>query len=278
MLKVFRLLIYYPLYTMAGGIILLFTIIINYILIKNSSEWAVLVLTISTLAWFYFFTSIHPQSRLHGQIISRIEPTKNSNMNNKIAYLTFDDGPNIAFTSQLLRILSNYGVKATFFLVGENIMRAPDMVKRILEEGHSIGNHSFNHSTLILRGKRYIITQVEKCEDIIISTGGKKPYLFRFPHGFRDFRSIRIVRGLGYKIVSWSVMPMDWLSIDAEKIERYVISNTSDGDIILLHDGYEVKPAPDRSQMMKALPHIIEGLKKRGFTFKRLEDVIDSEK
>jgi len=279
MLKAFRLLMYYPLYSLIGGLILLFTIFINYILIRNSSEWTIPVLIISISGWVYFFTSIHPQSRLQGRLIYRVPLSINpENTDSKTVYITFDDGPNIIFTPQLLKILSDNGVRATFFLIGENILRTPAIIKEIIENGHSIGNHSFDHSAFIFRSGSFIKRQIEMCEGEIIRAGGTKPYLFRFPHGFRDFRSIRIVRGLGYKIVSWSVMPGDWLGVSCDEIAGYILSNTKDGDIILLHDSDLVNQMPDRRETIKAMPLIINGLKDKGFVFKPLGDVIKDDR
>ncbi|MGQ9705907.1 MAG: polysaccharide deacetylase family protein [bacterium] len=278
MLKAFRLLLYYPLYSIVGGIILLFNIILNYILIINSNMWAIPILIISVVSWVYFFTLLHPQSCLQGRLICRVPILENlDGTDSKTCYLTFDDGPNMTFTPKLLKILSDNGIRATFFLIGENIMRAPDMLKKIIEGGHSIGNHSFNHSALIFRSGSFIRKQIKMCEKEIIKAGGEKPYLFRFPHGFRDFRSIHIVKGLGYKIASWSVMPGDWLGLSSNKIAEYVISNTNDGDIILLHDGDGVNPAPNRIKTIIALPYIIKGLRDKGFVFRTLGDVIKDE-
>ncbi|OQX91133.1 MAG: hypothetical protein B6D57_00915 [Candidatus Coatesbacteria bacterium 4484_99] len=274
MLKAFRMLRYYPGYTLVGAIILVLTIYGNYILISRSGWWAIASIVISVLVWVFFLTSIHPQARLQGRLITNIPPSWTQN-SKPSAYLTFDDGPNLTYTSQVLRILSDFGVRATFFPIGINIERAPEMIAEMERERHTIGNHSYDHQTFIFRSRNFIEMEIRRTEEAIIKAGGKKPTLFRFPHGFKSFRAIQIIKEMGYKIISWNIMPGDWLGLMSDEIVDYIIKNTKDGDIILLHDGHDTRPDPDRTQTVKALPHIIEGLLDRGFSLKCLGEVLN---
>jgi peptidoglycan/xylan/chitin deacetylase (PgdA/CDA1 family) len=188
--------------------------------------------------------------------------------------LTFDDGPSPANTPQILAILAGYKIKATFFMVGKNIRRYRQLAKQVSAEGHSIGNHSYSHPVLISERKGQIRREVMLTDKIIRQVTGKIPIIFRPPHGFKDPRVFNIVRELRYIFVSWSNMPEDWKELGAEKIAERVMERAEPGDIILLHDGEGSKENADRSETIKALPMIIEGLSAKGYAFKTIPQML----
>lgn len=193
---------------------------------------------------------------------------------NKIA-LTFDDGPQSVYTPQILDILKKYNIKATFFLIGKNIEAFPELAKRIKGEGHLIGNHTYSHPDLRLQTRNQIKQQILKAEKAIIDATGLKPYLFRPPYGFASNRVLQEAENSGYTIIEWSVSGLNGRQ-DApfDKIVRRVVDKTQNGSIMLLHDGNRLSNKTDRSQIVKALPIIIETLLKKGYQFVTIDELL----
>jgi len=183
----------------------------------------------------------------------------------KIA-LTFDDGPNEPYTSEILDILKKYGIKATFFVLGKNVERYPDTAKRIVEEGHVIGNHTYDHPYLLIQSKSHIKYEIEKAEQAIFKATHTKPYLFRPPYGVTNNWIYHTVKEYGYVTVEWSVTGNNGgKEISTDVIERDVLSRVTNGAIILLHDGNRLIKGADRRNIVKALPVIIESLQQKGY-------------
>ena len=179
----------------------------------------------------------------------------------KIA-LTFDDGPNELYTRQILDILKKYKVKATFFLIGKNVEAFPLVAKRIAEDGHCIGNHTYTHPDLFLQTRKQIEYQIKNTEDIIRKATGVLTYLFRPPYGVDDHLVFMEAEKLGYIIVKWSLTGGTG---ESDKIIKKILSYVENGAIILLHDGNRLSKNSNRSQVVKALPVIIESLQKEGY-------------
>jgi peptidoglycan/xylan/chitin deacetylase (PgdA/CDA1 family) len=194
---------------------------------------------------------------------------------NKIA-LTFDDGPQDVYTPQILDILKKYRLKATFFLIGKNVKFFPEVVKRIVREGHCIGNHTYSHPDLVLKNKEQIRLQLQKTEEAIYNATGLKTYLFRPPYGADNHWVSLEAENLGYVIIQWSVSGLNGRKDSQfDKIARRVITNTQNGSIILLHDGNRLSNKTDRSQIIKALPIIIETLQQKGYQFVTIPELLD---
>ena len=178
----------------------------------------------------------------------------------KTVYLTFDDGPIPEVTEWVLDTLDRYGVKATFFCVGDNVRKHPDIFKMVVERGHSVGNHTFNHlRSWGTSAKRYC-ENVEKANQLIHSP------LFRPPHGIIRPTTIRHLRKR-YRIVMWDVVTRDYnkdLTPDdiVDKVKRY----TRDGSIIVFHDSLKA-----RKNIEGALCRSIEWLLNEGYSFKKIE-------
>lgn len=188
--------------------------------------------------------------------------------------LTFDDGPTPRNTPQILEILERFNIKATFFMVGKSIRRYRELARQVDSAGHAIGNHSFSHPVLVSERKGQIRREVMLTDRIIRQVIGKRPYIFRPPHGFKDPRVFNIARELQYVIVSWSNMPEDWKEISAEKIAERVLERAEPGDIILLHDGDRGEREADRTETVKSLPLIIEGILSQGYAFKTIPEML----
>ncbi|NOX96598.1 MAG: polysaccharide deacetylase family protein, partial [Nitrospirae bacterium] len=147
--------------------------------------------------------------------------------------LTFDDGPSSPYTGQILDVLKKYNVKATFFLVGIHVDQYPELVRRIVEEGHAIGNHTYSHSTLIFDNGKRIKEEISKCEDSIIKASGLKPKIIRLPKNWRKPEIFEISEEMGYVIISESKRAFDWENPGVNKIVKKVMKGLKPGDIIL---------------------------------------------
>jgi len=193
----------------------------------------------------------------------------------KIA-LTFDDGPNEPYTSQILNILKSYNIKATFFLIGKNVDSYPEIARRIVREGHCIGNHTYSHPDLALELKFQIDEQIKACEDAIFNATGIRTNLFRPPYGLDNPWVFREAENLGYVIIKWSVTGGNGgAEITADKIVKRILDSVENGSIILLHDGNRLAKGADRSQLVKALPVIIESLQRRGYQFVTIPELLN---
>jgi peptidoglycan/xylan/chitin deacetylase (PgdA/CDA1 family) len=183
----------------------------------------------------------------------------NKPTNEKILYLTFDDGPTPEVTSSVLDLLSLHNAKATFFCIGENVKKHPTLYNRIKAEGHAIGNHTNTHPNSWKVKYDFYLKDVEEARKVIDSN------LFRPPYGKLTPRTLFALRNK-YQIIMWDVISCDFDErISAEQVERNVIDNVSNGSIIVFHDS--VKAAP---RMLEVLPAILKHYTELGFSFLKL--------
>ncbi|MCX6546084.1 MAG: polysaccharide deacetylase family protein [Acidobacteria bacterium] len=192
--------------------------------------------------------------------------------------LTFDDGPNEPHTSRVLDVLERAQVKATFFVLGANAERYPETVRRIVADGHELGNHTVDHAVLPLRGPRHIRAAIRGASDIIERIGGVRPRLFRAPHGWRNPWVDRVAREEGCEPVAWTLGVYDTDRPGADVIRRRVIDGVSNGCIVLLHDGRGLELRADASQVAEALPGIIDEARRRGYRFATVGQLIAGER
>lgn len=168
--------------------------------------------------------------------------------------ITFDDGPSAKYTGQLLDGLKERGVKATFFLIGENVKAQPELVKRIDEEGHLIGNHTYHHVQIKKLAEDAAVEEVEKTDDVIYQITGKHTEYMRPPFG-------QWKKDLEYKMqiipVLWSIDTLDWTTENEEEIVNRVVTDVGEGDIILMHDCY--------ASSVNAALRIVDYLQTEGF-------------
>lgn len=188
--------------------------------------------------------------------------------------LTFDDGPNEPYTSQVLDILSACGVKATFFVIGENAERLPGTVQRAAREGHEIGNHAYGHGVLPLKGPRAIRDQIARTSSLIERLTGTRPASFRAPHGWRNPWVAFAARRERIRPVAWTLGVWDTDRPGADVIVQRTFSGMRNGCVLLLHDGRGTERGADASQLVDALPAIIHGLRERGYRFLTLSELI----
>ncbi|UGS23344.1 polysaccharide deacetylase family protein [Flavobacterium channae] len=181
----------------------------------------------------------------------------------KKIYLTFDDGPIPEVTEWVLELLKSEGIKATFFCIGDNIRKHPEVYKRILSEGHQTGNHTFNHLNGWKTKTSNYIDNFKLCETQQLKLETQNSKLFRPPYGKIKTRQSKAIRQLGYKIIMWDVLSYDFdATVSPEKCLENVISNTQQGSIIVFHDSIK-----SEKNLRFALPKAIKVLKEKGFVF-----------
>jgi len=180
-------------------------------------------------------------------------------------YMTFDDGPDPKWTPKVLDILKKHHIKATFFLLGERANRYPEIVRRIQNEGHEIGSHTYTHSDGYNADDQKIRDELIRTDKTIKKITGSPPKYFRPPFGFFNYRYFRIAEDLGYKIILWSFDVGDWNNLSAEELTNKLTSQAMGGSIILLHDKGENKQA-----LISALRKAIKQLKAKGLEFSSL--------
>jgi len=177
----------------------------------------------------------------------------------KTVYLTFDDGPIPEVTPWVLDVLDRYDIKATFFCVGDNVRKHPDIYKMILEKGHRVGNHTFNHVQGIRKFSKRYLENAKLASDYIDSD------LFRPPHGHMRISQFFTLRRY-YKIIMWDVVTRDYSKyMTPEKVLANVKEYARDGSIIVFHDSLK-----SEKNMKFALPTSIEWLKEQGYVFRLL--------
>ena len=218
--------------------------------------------------------SIHALTPLHAKVNHAKVLYWHGDITEKKIALTFDDGPNEPYTSQILQILKDNNIKATFFLLGKNVEAFPDAARAIVAAGHAIGNHSYDHRQLLTKTSTQVSQEILKTEKAIEDATGRKTTLFRPPYGDKNTLTVHETRKLGYVMVEWSVSAEDWRKPGPQKIVDNVMSHIRNGDIILMHDGDKWRHGSDRSQTVQALPVIIARLRQQGYAFVTVPDLL----
>lgn len=184
----------------------------------------------------------------------------------RVVALTFDDGPGGASTRRVLRVLGDHGVRATFFVLGANAEREPRLLAAIANAGHELGNHASSHTSFRSLFPSEIDAELDQTADAIEAITGLRPRFVRPPFGRFPPSSVDLIRERGEDIVLWSVDANDWAGGSAESIAQGVVAAAQPGAVILMHD-----TAPHTAD---ALPLVIAGLTKRGFTIVPLSELL----
>ena len=180
----------------------------------------------------------------------------------KIA-LTFDDGPHPYYTEQLLKGLEERGAKASFFITGQNVEAYPEIVKKIHEDGHLIGNHTYSHTQLTSRNQEKFKEEIIKTNEVIKEVTGEDTIFVRPPYGSwnKEFE-----KELNMFPVLWNVDPLDWRTANANRVAKAVISKVSENDIILMHDYYDTS--------VEAALMIVDELMLQGYEFVTVDKIL----
>lgn len=206
-------------------------------------------------------------------------------LDKKEIYLTFDDGPTPEITNFVLSELQKHNAKATFFCIGKNVKKHPDIFKRLITEGHTVGNHTQNHFNGWKHHKKEYLENIFSCENNlqgfknlvglnnsnnntykVFETLQEKPKLFRPPYGKIKVSQGKELIKKGYKIIMWSVLSADFdTSISKEQCLQNVLRNTNNGSIVVFHDSLKAS-----EKLTYVLPKVLEEFSKKGFTFKAI--------
>ncbi len=195
----------------------------------------------------------------------------------KLVALTFDDGPHPIFTNKLLDIFKEKGIKATFFVTGEHIIKHKKIISRMIVEGHELGNHSYSHQNLIFKKNSKIKQDIQKTDDLLRELGVKSEIHFRPPFGRILFCASAALVSLNKKVIMWNVPTKDYRENDANVIISRIYKRLKPGSIIVLHDsGLDRKGKKiDRQATIEAVKRLIIELPKRGYKFKTVSELIN---
>ncbi len=181
--------------------------------------------------------------------------------------MTFDDGPHPSLTPRLLDMLRARGLRATFYLIGNRCVTWPDIVRRISEEGHEIGNHSWSHPDLSRRTDDNVFAEIDRTSDIIFDLTGRPPVTFRPPYGaFTRRQRNMLYETRQLPTVLWSVDPQDWRRPGANVVASRILSHSRPGAIILSHD--------IQAGTVAAMPQTLDGLASRGLHFGTVSQMV----
>lgn len=181
----------------------------------------------------------------------------------KSIYLTFDDGPVPIVTPWVLDLLKAYNAQATFFCIGNNVYKHPEIFKQILAENHVIGNHTFNHLKGWQTNLQLYFENTEKCQEVI----NVETKLFRPPYGKITPKQIKLLKNKGYKIIMWDVLSYDFKNeLDTKKALKKIIQHTNSGSIIVFHDSLKAF-----ENLKILLPLYLDYFSNQGFIFKGIE-------
>ena len=175
----------------------------------------------------------------------------------KCIALTFDDGPHIKYTLEILDILKENNATATFFIIGENAKAHPDIIEKIIDAGCEIGNHTWSHAFLDTLNSQAIYEEIAKADTLLKNLTGNNPLVFRPPGGRYNERVLKIAEDFGYTTVLWSKDTRDWSCPTVDKVISSALDSPTNGDIILFHD-YNAKNSPTPEALRKILPKLIE--------------------
>lgn len=202
-----------------------------------------------------------------GEIVPRVDTRQ------KVVALTFDDGPAPGATEEVLSVLSEEGVKATFFVIGAYLERNLEEGRKIVAAGHELGNHSYSHERMVLKIPSFIESEIERTDQLIRQAGHRSAIHFRPPFGKKLVLLPYFLSRTSRKTITWDVEPDSYpeIAADSNKIVAHVMEKTRPGSIILLHVMYE-----SRSESLKAVKGVITGLKGEGYSFKTVSEMLDA--
>ncbi|EGK90227.1 polysaccharide deacetylase [Microcoleus vaginatus PCC 9802] len=192
----------------------------------------------------------------------------------KVVALTYDDGPYPPYTNQLLDILDRYKVKATFFEIGRNIEKHPEIVKMIVARGDELANHSYSHKDMMFKPREVLLSEIEKTDKLLQEVGVKQDSIsFRPPWGRRFVVLSYLLSQMHKQLIMWDVDSQDYeKTLTAEDIATRVIKNVRSGSIVVMHDG-----GGDRSKTVAATEMIVKDLQSKGYEFKTVSELLKSQ-
>lgn len=236
--------------------------------------WGILILLLLTCFFIAGFCVFFDQAVLTRKgTIYRVKTDK------KRVVLTFDDGPSAEWTPKILDELKKSNIKAVFFMIGYHVQKYPDIARRVVKEGHIIGNHGFAHSVAFYYTPAEIEEEIRYTEKVIRDITGQTTKFFRPPKAWLRKEIKEKIRSMGYDTVLWSLNSKDWVSFNHKNIVKYLSGKIRNGDILLFHDSGNVfsREGGIRTQTVKAVSLLAKTLKEKGFEFVSIEELIKGE-
>lgn len=224
--------------------------------------FAIIIFVLLSVCYGLFQISKSRTFQFFGEIYPRVETDK------KIVALTFDDGPTKKHTDEILQILRDENVKATFYVMGSGIAENPGELEKIIAGGHEIGNHTYNHERMFLVSPSFVKSEIETTDELIHKAGWTKEITFRPPFGKKLFTLPYYLSQNNRKTITWDVEPETYFE-KSEDIIKNTLENTKNGSIILLHVMYD-----SRSESMRSVKPIIENLRAKGFQFVTVSELL----
>ena len=213
------------------------------------------------LASTLLLLAVLPGNSFYGPVLTHGSAAK------KQIALTFDDGPYPPYTQQLLKVLAEKQVHATFFMVGENAAKHPEIVRAVQAAGHEIALHAGKHQDLLKLDASELAANIASGKSTLEGLTGRKLRYMRPPHGFKDWQVMQALEGAGLQAVNWSVIPRDWTNPGVQRIVDRVCFAAEPGAMVLLHDGDSPKNAAPREQTVAAVGLIIDQLREEKYEF-----------
>jgi peptidoglycan/xylan/chitin deacetylase (PgdA/CDA1 family) len=205
----------------------------------------------------HFFTVPSTIQRLITSCVWRREVSQ------RVIYLTFDDGPHPSITPWVIDLLREYDAMGTFFCVGDNVLRYPEVCERVLREGHTLANHTMHHVKGWRTGTGDYLAEVEDCEEALVSVGGSHGRLFRPPYGQITPRQIRALKARGYEIIQWSNLSCDYdRKLNVSQSLNALVMQSKPGSIVVFHDSEKAE-----NQLKWLLPKFLEAMQSKGYQF-----------
>lgn len=219
------------------------------------------------LSGILLLLAVLPGNSFYGDVIT------GGNISKKQIALTFDDGPYPPYTQQLLKILAKKNVHATFFMVGENAAKHPEIVKMVQSGGHEIALHAGRHHDLLKLNQAELQENIAYGKKTLAAITGHTVKFMRPPHGFKDWHVMTAIHNAGLTAVNWNVIPRDWTNPGVQRIADRVCFDAKPGAIVLLHDGDSPKGIASRAQTVQATALIIDRLRSEGYEFVTVSEI-----
>ena len=231
---------------------------------------AIISAVIMTAAGVLLALAVLPGNSFYGDVLTH------KAVERKVIALTFDDGPYPPYTQQLLQVLQDKNVHATFFMVGENAAKHPEIVEAVQKSGHEIALHAGKHQDLLKLDAAELQKNIATGKSSLEAITGTKIRFIRPPHGFKDWQTASVIQNAGLTMVNWSIIPRDWTNPGADTIAARVVNHVKPGDIVLLHDGDSPKMQAPREQTVAATAKIIDQLRAQGYDFVTVGELTSS--
>lgn len=192
----------------------------------------------------------------------------------KTICLTFDDGPHPDYTPQILDLLAEYKIKATFFILGSKIRNYREIVERIIREGHQVGNHGYSHRNLIFKKKGFILTEINKTDELLRECGAEGDIVFRPPYGRMSLRTLLLLGKLNKKVIMWNIPSKDYKAENSRRILSRIRRRLKPGAIIVMHDAGKEDVSVNRKSGVQALNILLSELSAAGYSFRTISELL----